>query len=174
MFSTRFALLFFALFIFSACGDTMGDLQPADTDKTGSGDGRTASLFSAPAIDGTTFNLEDELATHKGVLLYFTQWCPICDSHMSHFSRNQIRQYPEVLFVAVDYVSGSVEQARASASASGYANGPFTVVADIDNIISGMYGGTMAKTVLIGSDGIIRFDEIFKTDDKLDRLLADL
>ncbi len=171
---TRFALLFFIFSLLSACGDTMGDLQPANTDHTGSGGGRTASLFSAPAIDGTTFNLEDELATHKGVLLYFTQWCPICDSHMSHFSRNQIRQFPEVSFVAVDYVSGSVEQAKASARASGYDDGSFTVVADIDNTISGMYGGTMARTILIGKDGIIRFDEIFKTDDKLDRLLSEL
>ncbi len=75
--------------LLSACDD----LHPSSEDKRppvvpgtpGSSVGQLAPNFSLfDTLNNTVTPVPDELVGADGVVLYFTMWCPICDSHMSH------------------------------------------------------------------------------------------
>ena len=53
---------------------------------------------------------------------------------MSQIQNTIIPGHPDVVFLAVDYVSGSVADARNSEIANGFNGSPFRVLADIDNL----------------------------------------
>jgi peroxiredoxin len=166
----------------AACGDMSDDLFPSGTDKrppvsagtTGPAVGQNAPDFAVSDTNGNVVTLASALATRKGVVLYFTMWCPICDSHMSDMLRNVIPSFPDVGFFAVDYVSGSVDDARSSAVANGYAGTAFTILADINQSMLHGYQATMGTTVVIDSTGIIRMNEDYRDGSQLRTVLAGL
>lgn len=174
--------LLFCLLV--SCGNIMGDLNPSASDKrppalpgtTGPAVGQNAPDFTLPDSLGNSVTLSAALAAPgvRGAVLYFTMWCPVCDTHMSAMRSNIIPQYPDVRFFAVDYVSGSVAAARDAEVSNGYNGSGFTVLADIHQTVLGLYKGTMGITVVIDADGVIRMNEDFKDGARLQAALAAL
>lgn len=177
----RFANLVFALVVLllvAGCGDNMapsGDDKRPDVQAgtTGSSVGQNAPDFSVSDTSGNVVTLSSALAARKGIVLYFTMWCPICDSHMSHMRSSTIPQFPTVDFFAVDYVSGSVVDAANSASANGFASS-FLVLADTGHILRDNFQGTMGTTVVIDSSGIVRMNEDYRDGSRLQSVLTAL
>jgi peroxiredoxin len=163
--------------LLAGCGD---NLNPSGTDQrpvtqggtTGSSVGQKAPEFSVSDTSGNIVTLSSALTSRKGIVLYFTMWCPICDSHMSNM-RNRIPSYPSVGFYAVDYVSGSVADAASSASANGFASS-FMVLADTGQIVLNSFQATMGTTVIIDNTGIIRMNEDYRDGSRLESILSGL
>ncbi len=161
------------LLLLTGCGDTFDDLAPSGKDRRptveknvpGSYVGQNAADFTLPDTLGENVNLATELADAKGVVLYFNMWCPICDSHMSHMRSYVVPDFPDVKFLIVDYVSGSVERSRSAQLSNGYAG--FTVLVDTDGSVLNQFDATMGTTVVIDSAGIIRMNEDYKDGSKL-------
>jgi peroxiredoxin len=177
MYSARKLCLSLVLLVLAGCGD---NLIPSGADKrppvqagsTGPSVGQQAPDFSVPDSNGTSVTLASALASRKAIVLYFTMWCPVCDSHMSHL-RDAMPQFPGVGFYAVDYVSGSVTDAAISASANGFA-GSFRILADTGHTLQNSLQGTMGTTVVIDSAGTIRFNEDYQNGSRLAATLAAL
>jgi len=173
----RKCCLLLVLFVLAGCGD---NLLPSGEDKrpavqpgsTGSSVGQKASDFSVSDTSGNTVSLSSALASRKGIVLYFTMWCPICDSHMSNL-RNIIPLFPSVGFYAVDYVSGTVADSANSAAANGFA-GSFMVLTDTGHTLLNNFQGTMGTTVVIDSSGIVRMNEDYQNGSRLQAVLAAL
>ncbi len=91
---------------------------------------------------------------------------------MSHIRSQFKSQYPNVDFLFVDYVSGSVSASNDSRFASGY--GDFDVIADADDKVQNLLGGTMASTIVIDQNFIIQMNEEFKDGSRLHTLLNNL
>src|SRR5512140_1746850 len=112
----RWMALFLVLLL-AGCGGMMDDINPSGSDKRppampgtiGPAVGQNAPDFTLSDTLGGSLTLSSELTTTntKGVVLYFTMWCPLCDSDMTAM-RNFFPAFPNVRFIAVDYVSGSV------------------------------------------------------------------
>lgn len=117
-------------------------------------------------------NLSDRLQQSDAVVLYFTMWCPVCDSHMSHIRRNFRDEFPNVDFIFVDYVSGSINASLGAQRSSGYTD--FDVIADFDDTLQNRLGGTMAITLVIDKNFTIRMNEEFKTGSHLMDVLHQL
>ena len=151
------------------------DLLPSGASKipavipgsTGPAVGQLAPEFTLSDTLGSSITLSAEIPLHSAVVLYFTMWCPTCDSHMRHMQTVIIPQFPNVRFFAVDYVSGSVAESRNEQLANGFGNSPFTVLADTTQSILASYQATMGKTVVIDSSGIIRMNEDYKDGSRL-------
>lgn len=164
------------------CGSMADDLAPSDDDRrpaveagsSGTSVSQRALDFSLPDVDGNPVTLAAALAGHKGIVLYFTMWCPVCDSHMSHMVQEIIPGQPDVAFYAVDYVSGSVAGARDAQAANGYLNSGLTVLADIDTSVILSYQGTMGTTVVIDAGGIVRMNEDYRNGSRLREILTAL
>lgn len=109
--------------------------------------------------------LSTELGTADAVVLYFTMWCPICDTHASHLRSSIIPDFPNVTFFLVDYVTGSVAASRSAQLSNGYASS--TVLADTDQGLFDLYEASMGTTVVIDSSGIVQMNEDFKDGAKL-------
>ena len=174
-------LMFFIFVLFAAgCGDITDDLTPSGEDKrptvvagiTGHEVGQLSPDFTASDTLGNPVTLLSKLATADAVVLYFTMWCPICDSHMSHIRSNVVPNFPSVAFLMVDYVTGSVSAARSAQISSGYTD--FTVLADGDQSILDLYKATMGTTVVIDSTGIVRMNEDYKDGTRLREVLEGL
>ncbi|WP_191965647.1 peroxiredoxin family protein [Oryzomonas sagensis] len=173
----RHCCLLLAMLVLAGCGD---NLFPSGEDKrppvqpgsTGPSVGQRAPDFSVSDTSGATVTLASALAARKGIVLYFTMWCPVCDSHMDSI-RGTMPSYPAVGFYAVDYVSGSVADAAGSAAANGFA-GSFQVLADTGHVLLNNYQATMGTTVVIDSTGIIRMSEDYQNGSRFDAVLAAL
>jgi peroxiredoxin len=158
------------------------DLFPSGEDEraaveagtVGPGVGQRAPDFTAPDTLGGTFTLSDALPASGAVVLYFTMWCPTCDSHMSHMRDALVPRYPNVAFVAVDYVSGSVADARSAQDSHGFGGPEFRVVADLSDAVESLYEGTMGTAVVIGADGVVRLNEDYKDGSRVEEVLAGL
>jgi peroxiredoxin len=110
--------------------------------------------------------LYNELSKSSGVVLYFTMWCPICDTHMSHMRANVMPNFPDVSFFLVDFVSGSVTASRNAQLSNGY--GGIETLADVNQAVFDLYDASMGTTVVIDSDGkIVRMNEDYKDGVKL-------
>jgi peroxiredoxin len=163
----------------AACGD---NLVPSGEDKRptvqagtpGSAVGQLAPAFSVSNINGNTVTLANALTGKQGIVLYFTMWCPICDSHMSNMRSTVVPNFPNVGFYIVDYVSGSVSDAASAAAANGYAGGLFTVMSDAAHQLTGSYQGTMGTTIVIDNTGIVRMNEDYRDGSNLKSVLAAL
>ena len=179
MLFVRMVSLFTMSFVFAliGCGNMKGDLLPSGSDKRppvqagtiGPAVGQIAPEFTLPDSSGTV-TLSSVLPTHKGVVLYFTMWCPSCASEMSYMQNPQnpiMPQNPNVLFFAVDYVSGSV------AAAQGNDPSGFIVLVDINQAVLKLYNATMGTTVVIDKNGVIQMNQGFWAE-KLQSVLAGL
>ncbi len=163
--------------LLAGCGSMTNDLYPSGSDKrtpavpgtTGPAVGQNAPDFTLPDTLGTSVTLSTALTSTavRGVVLYFTMWCPVCDTHMSAMQSGFIPNYPDVSFFAVDYVSGSVAEARNAEIANGFDGSGFTVLADIDQTVLGLYKATMGITVVIDKSGVVRMNEDFKDGTRL-------
>ena len=156
-----------------------GDLDPSGSDKrspvepgtTGPAVGQNAPDFTLPDSLGNSLTLSAIFPSANGVVLYFTMWCPICDAHMSHMRSSVMPQFPGARFLAVDYVSGSVAEARTSEIANGYAGSGFTVLADIGGNVLRAYAATMGTTVVIDNTGVVRMNEDYRDGANLSGVL---
>jgi peroxiredoxin len=162
----------------AGCGGTGDDLFPSGSDlraavtpgSIGSRPGEVAADFTLPDSLGAPFKLSDMLAggatPADAVVLYFTMWCPICLSHTDHMLRTVVPQFQargDVVYVLVDYVSGSPAGARASEIANGYAGSDFIVLADEGLAVFNQFDAAMGTTVVIGPDGTIHMNEDYRT-----------
>ncbi len=116
--------------------------------------------------------MRKKVSIFDGVVLYFTMWCPICDSHMGHIRSNLIDDFPNVSFLVVDYVTGSVSASRAAQLANGYAS--FTVLADSNQALFSTFNGSMGTTVVIDSSGTVKLNEDYKDGRKVRAVLEAL
>lgn len=166
------------------CSGIMDDLNPSGTNKvpavvpgtTGPGVGQNAPDFTISDTLGSSVNLATAMTGTgvKGVVLYFTMWCPLCDTHMSHMQDSVIPFFPDVVFFAVDYVSGTVTDARNAELSSGFSGSRFHVLADIGAQVALEYNATMGTTVVIDRTGVIRMNEDFKDGSRLTATLTAL
>lgn len=153
------------------------DLNPDSKDlrtdtSTGGGNATPAADFIELSTESETIQLSTELLNNNGVVLYFTMWCPICDSHMSHLRNNVVDNYQNVRYLIVDYVSGSVAQSRNSQVSNGYAS--FTVLADSDQSLIEQFNATMGTTVVIDDQNNILMNEDYKNGARLIEVLETL
>lgn len=153
------------------------DLNPDSNDLRT--DTSTGGSQAAPAVDfielsteSETIQLSTELMNNDAVVLYYTMWCPICDSHMTHLRNNVVDNYRNVRFLIVDYVSGTVAQSRNSQVSSGYAS--FTVLSDGDQSLVEQFNATMGTTVVIDDQNKILMNEDYKNGARLIEVLETL
>ncbi len=170
-------LLPFLLLLLVGCQD---DLNPSGEDQRptvetgilGYQVGQIAPDFTVESTTFIPYTLTSELAANDGIVLYFTMWCPICDSHMSHMRATYVNNYPGVQFFVVDYVNGTLSASRSAQVANGYAD--MTVLADVNDTIENRYNGTMGSTIVIDRNGIVQMNQDYSDGSKLGQVLRDL
>ncbi len=140
------------------------DLLPSDKDKRTENPVTTVDFIATTSLD-ETIELDSLLVEYDAVVLYYTMWCPLCDTHMSYISSAIMPNYPQTAFLMVDYVSGSVSQSRRSQVENGYQ--ALTVLADSDQALLNQFHATMATTVVISQDKSILLNEDFKNGARL-------
>jgi len=182
--SVKKVTLFVLLVLFAGCGGMADDLLPSGSDKQpiatpgsiGYLPGQIAPDFTIPDMYGNSVTLSSVITTTgvQGVVLYFTMWCPICWIHMDDMLNVQIPRFPNVRFYAVDYVNGTIAYVQQSALNTGYFGTALTILADTQNIVEGLYNGTMGITVVVDSAGIVRMNEDYKDGTRLLAALAAL
>ena len=169
------------LLILSGCGSIQDDIYPSGSDQRPPVECGVAGPYVCQVAPDFTLSdslenpvtLSSIVPVNTGVVLYFTMWCPTCDSHMMYMQDVVIPAFPNVAFFAVDYVSGSVSATRTAETSNGYAGSGFTVLADTAQSLLNEYNGTMATTVVIDKNGIVQMNETFKTN-KLQSVLGGL
>jgi peroxiredoxin len=179
-FVRRILALLPILALAAGCNGVGEDLSPSGTDRrppveagtTGPAVGQLAPEFTLPATSGDNVSLSATLAGRKAVVLYFTMWCPICDAHMSHMRSAVMPAFPDVAFLAIDYVSGSVADALRSQTENGYTD--FMVLVDRGNPVLSAYAATMGTTVVVDNAGVIRMNEDYGTGSRLQAVLGGL
>ncbi len=168
--------------LLAGCNGVGTDLSPSGADRrppvtpgtTGPSVGQIAPDFTLPDTLGDNVALSTSLPGRKGVVLYFTMWCVICGDEMSHMRSAIMPAHPDVGFFAIDYVSGTVADARASELSNGFANSGFTVLVDLGNPVLHAYAATMGTTVVIDNTGIVRMNENYGTGSRLQAILGGL
>ena len=163
----QFVLICITLFL-SACVE---DLAPENKDlrKDSNFEIQISENFSISTTDGDTLNLDDELASYDAVVLYFTMWCSTCSAHMDEIDAKQ-DDYPNVRFLMVDFVSGSLSQSKNSQRDNAYNH--MTTLVDNNDLLQERYNGKMASTIIINNQHEILFNEVYKSllYEKLDAL----
>ena len=173
-------LLILSVFALTACQDVSDDLNPSNNDQrpevevgsSGSQPKQTAPDFTSTDTQSNAVTLSDELALTDAVVLYFTMWCPICDSHMGHIRSHIEPYYSNVRVLIIDYVTGSISGSRSAQLSNGYAS--FTVLVDDDHSLYETYNGGMGVTVVIDSEGTVLMNEDYKNGSKLQSILDSL
>ena len=167
-----FLVLIFALML-SGCGDlnpSSADLRPpVEPGTIGPAVGQIAPDFALFDTLNNPVSLTTELVSADAVVLYFTMWCPICDSHMSHMRANIIPNFPNVKFYMVDYVSGTVEYSRDAQLANGYAD--LDVLVDTIQEVLNLYDATMGSTIVIDNSQTVQMNEDYKDGTRLVEVL---
>lgn len=163
--------LCFLLISLTACVE---DLNPESKDLRSKIDlaPSISNNFIATTTVNESINLEDELLNYDAVVLYFTMWCPTCDSHMSHIQQHVMDNYTNVRFLMVDYVSANTSQSRSLQVSNGY--GAFTVLSDSNQSLLNQYEATMASVVVIDDQNRILLNEDYKTGTRLINTLNNL
>ncbi|WP_250655797.1 peroxiredoxin family protein [Alkalimarinus coralli] len=162
------------LTVLTGCLDDLkSDSKDLRTDTSTGGENSAPALdFMELTTESETVQLSTELMSNDAVVLYYTMWCPICDSHMSHLRNNIIDNYRNVRFLIVDYVSGTVAQSRNSQVSNGYAS--LTVLADTDQSLIEQFNATMGTTVVIDDQNKILMNEDYKNGARLAEVLEAL
>lgn len=152
---------------FSLLTGCLEDLNPDSKDLRSEADlaPSNSSNFTSVTTLNETINLEDDLLSNDAVVLYFTMWCPLCDSHMSHLRSHVIDEYNNVKFYMVDYVSGNVSQSRSSQLSNGYAN--LDILVDNDHNLLKQYSATMASVIVIDDEKKVLLNEDYKNGARL-------
>ena len=174
--------LFLAVVLIAGCGNMMNDLNPSGNSKvpvvqagtTGPAVGQNAPDFMLSDITGNSITLASVYPTTKGVIMYFSMWCPVCDDHLNQLSTTIIPAHPQFTYYAVDYVSGSVANARNTVISNGFSGAPFGVLVDVNMAVYRSYSANMGTTVVIDADGVIRMNEDYKDGARLQSVLASL
>jgi peroxiredoxin len=156
--------LMLCLFL-SACNE---DLIPSSSDERtgireegiGSQVGQIAAEFTVIDSNGETITLSDELTFNPYVVLYFTMWCSLCDTHMASLQKSIRPKYPNLRFLMIDYVTNSVRLSRSAQLLNGYE--AETVLVDTGRELADQFRGDMGSTVVIDSEGVIRMNEEYK------------
>jgi peroxiredoxin len=155
--------------LLTGCGDlnpSPDDLRPpVDTSQIGSSVGQPAPDFALFDTQGNPITMSAELSGADGIVLYFTMWCPICDSHMSHLRTQVIPNFPKVKFFIIDFVSGTISDSLTAQEINGYTD--LTVLVDDAQEVLNLYDANMGITVVIDSTGIVRMNEYYKDATKL-------
>jgi peroxiredoxin len=165
-------LLIALLLVITACDDLYPSAddkrQPVDTNAVGYSVGQIAPDFSLLDTENNMVQMLTELNGKSGIVLYFTMWCPICNSHMYDMETQVMPNFPNVRFLIVDFVSGTVSLSRDAQLSNGYAN--LTVLVDNVQEVLNLYNATMGTTIVIensGSQGTVRMNEDYKDGTKL-------
>mgnify|MGYP000250584089 FL=1 len=163
-----------ALVMLTGCLDDLtSDSKDLRTDTSTGGENAAPAVdFIELTTESETIQLSSELMNNDAVVLYYTMWCPICDSHMSHLRSSVMDNYRNVRFLIVDYVSGSVAQSRNSQVSNGYA--AMTVLADSDQSLIEQFKATMGTTVVIDDQNKILMNEDYKNGARLIEVLETL
>lgn len=145
--------------LLSAC---IEDLAPESKDirSSDSFEVKISEDFNITTTTDEVVNLADELANNDAVVLYFTMWCTTCGGHMDEINYKS-DSYPNIRFLLVDFISGSISQAKRQQRDNGYNN--MTTLVDNDNILENMYDGKMAATIIINNQSEIIFNEVYKS-----------
>ncbi|MBU0481560.1 MAG: peroxiredoxin family protein [Proteobacteria bacterium] len=183
----RFGVILLFLIFIAGCGGATDDLfpsgddeRPVATDETGGLPGNTSPDFALITTDYNTFTLSDYLQgganEADAVVIYFTMWCPVCSAHMDHI---QFQIMPEftgnrVVYLAIDYLSGSTASTTQAQQDAGFAGGNWLAAADPGQVVTGIFNATMATTVVIDPSGKVRMNEDFRTGENLLQLLREL
>ena len=165
----------FSLFILlSTLTGCLEDLNPDSKDIRSDADlaPGISENFIATTTLNESINLEDELLVNDAVVLYFTMWCPLCDSHMTHMRSHVMDNYPNVKFYMVDYVSSSVSQSYSTQLANGYKN--LQVLADNNQSLLTQYQATMASVIVVDDKNMILLNEDYKNGARLIDVLDNL
>ena len=162
-------LLLLLVLILTSCDDlspsSADKRQPVDSNTIGSSVGQIAPDFSLLDTENNPRLMSAELVGVDAIVLYFTMWCPICDSHMSHLRTQVIPNYPNVKFFIIDFVSGTVADSRTAQENNGYTD--MTVLVDNTQEVRTLYDGNMGITVVIDNPGNVRMNEDYKDSKKL-------
>lgn len=180
------ALALAASLLCAACGSLGDDLLPSNQDRraavvpgsTGHLPGQVAADFTAVDTLSQPFVLSDHLAggatPADAIVLYFTMWCPVCLSHTDHMLGSVVPAVSgrgTVVYLLVDYVSGSVALSRAAELGAGYAGSAFTVIADLNQNLFAQFDAAMGTTVVLGPDGTVLMNEDYRTGQNLFAIL---
>jgi peroxiredoxin len=178
------SVLVLLLVLFTGCGGMMDDLNPSGKDErppiqcgiTGPGVCQTALDFTLSDTLGNSVTLSSELTSTalNGVVLYFTMWCPVCKGDMTNILIYEMPSFPNVRFFAVDYVSGTVANARAAQLNDGYPGTEFMVLVDTGQSILNSYKATMGTTVVVDKAGVVQMNEEYKNGTRLHSVLSGL
>ncbi len=133
--------------------------------------GSTVEDFSYTLSTGEQNQLNTLLQTHDAVVLYFTMWCPVCTEHMQHI-QVLTAEHPNIAFVFVDYLTNSVANTRQTQLSQGWDG--FDTISDFDNALENQFDGTMAITVVIDKNSIVKLNEEFKNGARLKDVLNTL
>jgi peroxiredoxin len=128
-------------------------------------EGETLNDISFTLSDGSVSQLSDQLTTHDAVVFYFTMWCPICEGHMSYIRQQLKPNFENVAFIFVDYVSGNVSSTLDSQQSRGYTD--FPVISDFDDNLENYFNGTMATTIIVDKNFIVKLNGLFKTGNEI-------
>lgn len=154
--------------LLSACVE---DLAPESKDIRSSEDFEIiiSDDFNLLSTEEISIELEDELANHDAVVLYFTMWCTTCSGHMDKINY-KMDSYPNIRFLMVDFISSSISQSKNYQRDNGY--NQMTTLVDNNDTLQDMYDGKMASTVIINNQKEIIFNEVYKSRlyDVLDNL----
>lgn len=182
--SVKMLPLLLLLLMIAGCGGMVDDISPSGSDKrpvvqcgvTGPDVCQFAPDFTLSDTLGNTVVLSSAVSSPgvKGTVLYFTMWCPVCDMHMSNMRSSILPSYPTVQFYIVDYVSGSVANARNAELSNGYSGSGFTVLADTGQNVLNSFHATMGTTILIDPAGVVRLNEDYKDGSRLRSALSAL
>lgn len=175
-----FCKIFFCLIllILPGCGTDLlpssdNKVPPVESGTTGNEVGQNAPDFILSDTRMNSVSLSQALASTGGVVLYFTMWCPVCDTDMSDMMNAIMPNFPNVTYYAVDYVSATVAEAASAESSNGWAGTGFIVLADTAQDVLNLYNGGMGATVVIDRNGVIRMNESYKSS-KLQEVLTAL
>lgn len=178
----RLVIVLITFLTLTGCENAADNMLPSSEDKRpvveqgvpGTSVGQIALDFTIPDTLNNPVTMSNELVGSDGVVLYFTMWCPVCDSHMSHMRAHIIPNYPNIKFFFIDYVSGSVTIARSAQISNGYTGTSYSVLVDTDQSVLTAYRGTMGTAVVIDASGIVQMNEDYKDGTKINSILENL